>query len=83
VYWRHLDDRSDCAPKEAVVDVRKQTNPPPPAAAAAVATVRAAWFVADLNGDGVLDPDEALVYAAALTSRTSPGYRQLSIEPGS
>jgi hypothetical protein len=53
-----------------MIDNTKQNNPSSRAPAAVAATCEAAWVTADLNENGVLDPDEASVYAAALNSDT-------------
>jgi hypothetical protein len=63
---------SSAAEADATVDDTKQNAPRPTATAAAVAACEAAWTAADLNKNGVLDPDEALVYAAALNVEHKP-----------
>ena len=65
-------DRLGAAETVTTVNVTKQNAPPPPASPAAAATCEAAWMAADLNKNGVLDPDEALVYAAALNVQHKP-----------
>lgn len=65
-------ERSIAAEVVATVDNTKQNAPPAAASAAAVATCAAAWTAADLNKNGVLDPDEALIYNAALTVKHKP-----------
>jgi hypothetical protein len=71
-------ERSIAAEVVAIVDNTKQ-NAPPAAASAAAAACTAAWTAADLNKNGVLDPDEALIYNAALTVKHKPAVTDTNL----
>lgn len=61
------------------VDETKQNKPAPPASEAAIAKCQAEWTKADLNKDGVLEPDEASVYAAALDVEHKPSVTDTNL----
>jgi len=65
-------ERSVAAEVAATVDNTKQNAPPPLASPAAAATCKAAWEAADLNKNGILDPDEVLVYNAKIKAENKP-----------
>jgi hypothetical protein len=71
--------RSIAAEALGVVDDTKQNKTAPPASEADLAKCHAEWTKADLNKNGVLDPDEASVYAAALDVEHKPAVTDTNL----
>src|SRR5579859_7491580 len=65
-------ERSTAAEATAIVDNTKQNRAAPPASPAVAATCKAAWEAADLNKNGILDPDEVLAYNTKIKVENKP-----------